>query len=211
MPTPRPLYAEDLEELCKLDIATIRRSLEARPKDSKTAVALLPDLQTIQWHHAREDFVGHELSGKTPQIRGAIVGSEKGKRVWCYWTRMWYNENPAEAKGNVFHILRLAIEDASWEGASDSQSGGAVDHSHEAAIEALLAMAQREAEAWNMEHVHMWAPSAAALAAAQKLDPNAKVTHRETDSIASLQWFPKHDGPVADKIDWIANEKYGWC
>ena len=69
--------------LCKIDVAAIRQGLESRPKDSKTAVALLPDLETIQWQHARENFVGQELHGEVPKIKGAIVGEEKGKRVWC--------------------------------------------------------------------------------------------------------------------------------
>jgi hypothetical protein len=200
LPRVRPVYAKDLEELCKIDVAAIRRSLESRSKDSKTTVALLPDLETIQWHHARENFVGQELRGEEPMVKGAIVGEEKGKRVWCYWTRMWYNQNRYEAKGNTFHILRLVIED-----------GGSGEDSYEAAIVALLDFAQREAEHWRMEHVEMWTPSSTTLAAAKKLDPSAKVTDRDMESIACLQWFPEHDGPVADKIEWVGNEKYGWC
>jgi hypothetical protein len=205
------LYAEDLEELCKIDVASVRRSLGSRPKGSNTAVALIPNIETIQWHHAREEFVGNELHGKKPEIKGAVVGTEQGKRIWCYWTRMWYNENPAEAKGNTLHILRLVIENDGWEGSSSSMNGGSENHSHEAAIAALMAMAQQEAQKWKMENVEMWAPSPAALAAAKKLDPAAELVHRDAESIACLQWYPEHDGPVADKIDWIANEKYGWC
>ncbi|KAF1943205.1 hypothetical protein EJ02DRAFT_400834 [Clathrospora elynae] len=208
LPTARPLYAEDLEELCDIDVASVRQSLEARPKGSKTAVALLADIETIRWHHAREDFVGTELQGTTPKVRGAIVGAEKGKRVWCYWTRMWYNQDPAEAKGNTLHVLRLVIECCSWDETSSKSKGA---HSHDAAIAALLAMAQREAQEWKMEHVEIWAPSPATLAAAQRLDPDTKVIDRDTESIASLQWFPEHDGPVANQIDWVGNEKYGWC
>ncbi|KAL1791975.1 hypothetical protein ACET3X_009726 [Alternaria dauci] len=211
LPTARPLYAEDLEELCQIDMASVRRSLQSRPKDSNTAVALIPNIETIRWHHAREEFVGNELHGKQPEIKGAVVGTETGKRVWCYWTRMWYNGNPAEAKGNTLHILRLVTEDGSWEGSSGSMNGEPANHGHEAAIAALLAMAQQEAQKWKMEHVEMWAPSPAALAAAKTLEPAAEVVHRDMESIACLQWYPEHDGPVADKIDWIANEKYGWC
>jgi hypothetical protein len=205
------LYTTDLEELCKIDVAAIRRSLASRPKDSKTAVALLPDLETIQWQHARENFVGQEIHGDIPKIKGAIVGTEEGKRVWCYFTRMFYNQNPNEAKGNTFHILRLVIEHGSGDESSDNQNGDSVAHRHEADIAALLAYAQGEAARWKMEHVEMWTPSSTALAAAQKLDPSAKVIDRDMESIACLQWFPEHDGPVADKIEWIGNEKYGWC
>jgi hypothetical protein len=190
----------------------MRRSLEMRPKGSKPAVALLPDLETAQWHFAREAFVGTEVHGQTPNVKGAMVGTEKGKRVWCYWSRMWYNNDPAEAKGNTMHILRLVVEDGSWEGtASNDTNGASVDHGHDAAIAALMSMAQREAEEWKMETVQIWSPSAATMAAAQKLEPSAKVVSRDAESIASLLWYPEHDGPVAEKIDWVGNEKYGWC
>lgn len=193
----------------------MRKSLVSRPKGSNTAVALIPDIETIQWHHAREDFVGKELHGKTPKVKGAIVGTEEGKRVWSYWTRMWYNQNPQEAKGNTLHILRIVIEDqghSSWEGSGTSHAdGNPTDHSHVAAITALLLMAQREAEEWRMEEVEAWNVSSATLAAARKLDSSAKVVERDMESIASLKWYPPHDGPVAESVDWIGNEKYGWC
>jgi len=179
----------------------VRHSLESRSKGSNAAVALLPDVETIQWHHAREDFVGTELHGTTPKVKGAIVGSEKGSRVWCYWTRMWYNNDPAASKGNTLHILRLVVED----GASEQSTG------HEAAITALMAAAQHEAEEWKMEHVEIWNPTSATVGAAQRLDASAKVVHRDAESIASLQWYPEHDGPMAEKINWVGNEKYGWC
>lgn len=197
-------------------MAAVKQILSSRPKGSNAAVAILPDIDTIRWHHAREEFVGMELHNKTPKVKGAIVGTDKGKRVWCYWTRMWYNSNPAEAKGNTLHILRLVVED---EGRTEEMNGhtnghtngDSINHSHDAAIAALLAMAQHEAEEWKMEHVEMWAPSHTALSAAQRLDPSAKRIDRDTESIASLRWHPEHEGPVADKIDWVENEKYGWC
>ncbi|EFQ90121.1 hypothetical protein PTT_13350 [Pyrenophora teres f. teres 0-1] len=210
LPVARPLYAEDLEELCSIDVASLRQSLKSRPKGSKTAVALIPNLETIQWHHAREEFVGNELHGKTPKIKGAIVGTEKGKRIWCYWTRMWYNPNPAETKGNTLHILRLVVEDNGGEGSSNNMANGS-GNGQESAIAALMAMAQREAQAWKMEHVEMWTPTPVALAAAKKLDPDVQVVYRDVESIACLQWFPEHDGCAADEIDWVGMEKYVWC
>ncbi|KAF2704471.1 hypothetical protein K504DRAFT_472246 [Pleomassaria siparia CBS 279.74] len=212
LPTVRPLYAGDLEALCKIDEALIRKSLESRTKDSNIAVALIPDIETIQWHHAREDFVGQELHGRVPEVKGAIVGSEEGKRVWCYWTRMWYNEDPTQAKGNTLHILRLVIEDegsSSWEG-SGLKASSATDHKHDAAIAALLALAQQEAVQWKMQDVEAWNPSASTLAAAKILDPSAKIIDRDVESIASLCWYPPHQGRVTETIDWVGNEKYGW-
>ena len=215
LPAARPLYAEDLAELCQIDEALVRKSLEARPKGSNTAVALVPDIETIRWHHAREDFVGNELHRKTPKVKGAMVGTEEGKRIWCFWTRMWYNQNPQDAKGNTLHVLRVVVEDegqSSWEGSGMQHSDGAsTDHKHDDAIAALLLMAQREAEEWKMEAVEAWNPSSATLAAAQKLDSTAQLISRDMESIASLKWYPAHEGSVADSIDWIGNEKYGWC
>jgi len=207
----RPLYAGDLPELCKLDEKLIRKSLESRPKGSNTAVALIPDIETIQWHHAREEFVGSELHGKKPTIKGAMVGAEEGKRVWCYWTRMWYNEDASQRKDNTLHILRLVVEDgaSSWESSTGRHTNGTPAH-HVAAIAALFQMAQQQAEEWRTEQVEIWNPSSATLAAAQTLDPTAQLVERDTESIACLKWYPKHDGPIAESIDWIGNEKYGW-
>ena len=224
LPTARPLYEDDLGELCKIDEAMLRKSLEARPVDSNTAVALVPDVDTIRWHHARENYVGKELHGKTPKVKGAIVGSEKGKRVWCYWTRMWYNNDPKESKGNTLHMLRLVIEDeglSSWEssgtnhisgsGKSHQQNGDGRSSYHKSAITSLLLMAQREAQEWSMAEVQAWNPTLVMVSAAQRLDPNTAVVNRDEESIASLKWHPLHKGPVAESIDWVGNEKYGWC
>ncbi|KAF2276030.1 uncharacterized protein EI97DRAFT_433442 [Westerdykella ornata] len=196
--TARPLCEEDLEELCKADERIIRKRLEERTRESNIAVALIPDIETIRWHHAREDFVGQELHGRTPKVKGAMVGTEEGKRVWCYWTRMWYNSDPTQAKGNTLHILRLVVEDGREEDAVD-------------AIAALMALAQREAQEWRMEEVEAWNPSPATVAAARILHPSAEVVDRDTESIASLRWYPPHTGNIAESIDWVANEKHGWC
>ncbi|KAF2735467.1 hypothetical protein EJ04DRAFT_194916 [Polyplosphaeria fusca] len=215
LPAAQPLYENDLEDLCSIDEDLVRKSFAKRPKGSNTAVALIPDIETIRWHHAREEMVGAEVHGKIPKVKGAIVGSEKGKRIWCYWTRMWYNSNPTESKDNTLHILRLVIEGeghSSWEGSGTSHAkGSSADQEHAAAIAALLLMAQREAEEWRMEVVEAWNPASATVAAAQMLDANAKVVFRDKESIASLKWYPPHDGDVAESIDWIGNEKYGWC
>jgi len=205
-PTARPLYAEDLEALCSLDVAAVRRRLETRAQGSKTAVALLPDIDTIRWHHAREEFVGRELHGRAPTVKGAMASTDDGRRVWCYWTRMWYNPDAGEAKGNTMHILRLVVEDA-----GHGQADGRVDEGEAAAIGALLALAQHEAEAWTMERVELWAPSATAMAAARRLDASAAEVQRDVESIASLRWYPAHEGRTADQVEWVGIEKYAWC
>lgn len=197
LPTVRPLYDADLDELCNLDEEHITKQLEARPKDSKIAVVLTPDVQTIRWHHARENFVGNELHGRTPEIKGAIVGTEKGKRVWCYWTRMWFNPDPSESKENTFYILRMVAEDEEQDNTD--------------AIAALLALGQQEAEKWKMEKVEVWNPSAATTAAARKLYNDVEIVERDTESIASLRWHGELERPVTEVVDWVHIEKYVWC
>jgi hypothetical protein len=182
---------------------------------SKTFVAVLPDIETIRWHHAREEFVAKELYGKPPTVKGAIVNSSTpGKRVWCYWTRMWYNEDPEFSDNNTLHVLRLVIEEKglfNWEKHSPEEAEEMKPYVP--AITALLALAQREAAQWKMAEVEVWNPTEATEAAARLLDPEAKLVQRDKESIASLKWYGEKikEGPVAEYVDWIGNEKFGWC
>ena len=56
----RALYAADLANLCDLDEKLLHRRL-TKWRGPNTAVALVCDYPTIQWHHAREEFVANEL------------------------------------------------------------------------------------------------------------------------------------------------------
>lgn len=189
----------------------LRERVAQRSLGGKAAVAIIPDVETFRWHHTREDFVGQELHGKTPVVKGAMVEDAAGKRTWCIWTRMWYNSNPEEAKGNVLHILRLVHEDASDgdEAAASEEGANAAQGSHAAAsVAALLVVAQAEAGKWGMGEVDIWNPTSCTLAAARMLDSSAQVVHREKESIASLRWY----GEKADEqVEWMSNEKYAWC
>jgi hypothetical protein len=179
---------------------------------NRASVAIIPDIATIRWHHAREQFVGNELHGKSPQIKGAIVGSVPGKRVWCYWTRMFYNPDPSSTKDNTLHILRLVLEE---HGVFNFEDGSAeVDMSeYVPAITALFMMARDEAVEGGMEDVLVWNPTDVTVAAVRAIDPEAKVVDRDVESIASLMWYGEkmREGPVNGWIDWLGNEKYGWC
>lgn len=198
------LKAEDIPELCKVDEELIRERM-LRDKSEKPAVAILPDNRTIEWHHAREDFVANEILGKKPTIKGAVAGPE-GERVWCYWTRVF-----SKAEPNVLHILRLVIENPEFEDfspANPEQTGSAKDSSTTKAIAAVLAAAQLQAAEWDMKEVQIWNPTSTTLAAAQILDSHAAVVHRDEESIASLLWYGQ--GSWEDVV-WVGNEKYGWC
>ena len=210
LPRARALKASELSKLCAIDETLIRRSLEqAAASSDNTFVALIPDVQTIRWHHAREEFVGKELHGKKPEIKGAIVGDTEGKRVWCYWTRLWYNEDATKREENSLHILRLVVEEKAiidWERREVSKEGR---QRYAPAIAALLEMAAEEADTWGIEGVEIWNPNTVTLEAAKILDPSATVVQRESESITSLRWFG--DEKELHNLAWLGNEKYGWC
>ena len=134
-----------------------------------------------------------EITGKHPDIKGAIVTTENGERVWAIWTRVFGNEKD----GHKFYILRLVIE-----GGNDSSEG---DEKNVTAAAAVLHAAQVEAAKWGMRSVEIWNPSDTIVAAAKKLLPSLTVVDRETESITSLMWHGN------EAVGWIANDKYGWC
>ncbi|KAI9665512.1 MAG: hypothetical protein M1831_001654 [Alyxoria varia] len=125
-----PVVASSLPGLVNTDCELVRRRLpqlhsrnvkyhtsgESRSSDRDlVTIALVPDLATIRWHHAREDFVAEELFGKDciPEVKGAIVeivegqstattrsegdrdfqepSSTRTRRVWAIWNRLWRN------------------------------------------------------------------------------------------------------------------------
>lgn len=188
-----------MHKLCAVDEASIRKQLASWHGEG-TAVAQVPDRSIIEWQHAREEFVAAEVLGRVPNIKGALTQLSDGRRVWCVWTRMFYNEDPTKRAGNTLHIMRLAIEEA------DTPSPVS-DAEMEMAIANLMSAAQAQADEWMCSEVELWNPSALSLAAARRLDASATLTERESESITSLAWYgAPEDGPV----HWFANEKFGW-
>lgn len=205
LPPVRLLQSEDLPELCDIDEEMTRARL-SRAKHTP-AVAIRPNYPIVQWHHAREEYIGREVFDRIPRIKGAVVG-EVGSRVWCYWTHVW--TNPQEDAPNTLHILRLVIEDEAFSDFAPATPEAAAEKKGTPlaqSIAALFAAAQSEAAAWGMREVLLWNPTSTALAAAQSLDGKAAVEHRQKESIASLRWYG--EGSWED-VDWICNEKYGW-
>ncbi|KAK6433449.1 hypothetical protein LTR95_010373 [Oleoguttula sp. CCFEE 5521] len=213
LPETTPLKAADLAPLCTAD-ETLLRSRLAKLSSPKTTVTLLPDSRTFDWHHAREDFIAKDLHSRVPEIKGAIVGTEPGKRAWCIWTKVW--TNPNEKAGDTLHILRLVVEDAAYDNfaaagseVSESQVNGSGGRENVVQqISALLVAAQNEAKDWNMQHVELWNPTALALEAANAVLPETKVVAREKESICSLRWYGEGSG---EDVDWVCSEKFGWC
>jgi hypothetical protein len=208
LPVARPLLAADLPALCLADEKLIRKSMkQGIASIDGSFLVLIPDIQTIRWHHAREEFVGLELHGRTPEIKGAIVDDGVGRRVWCYWTRMWYNEDPRRCDENTLHILRLVVEAkgiVDWE---LSHFDGEERRRLAPSIAALLALAQQEAAKWNLEGVEVWNPNSITIQAARLLHSSLDIYHRDSESIPSLRW----NKSASHHMVWLGNEKYGWC
>lgn len=202
------LASEDLGELCKIDEASLRATM-AKPTSASVdvRVALVPDIATMRWHHAREEYLGETLHKRFPYHKGALAKTPDGRRVWCTWTRTF----GATQDENVLNILRLVIE------AEDGVGGPSIKpivesdrDAMENAIAAILEQAQLEAFNWGMKRVELWNPSPSTISAAKKIDPAINVVDRIDESITSLRWHGK-PLPAGTKIEWIANEKFGWC
>ena len=205
-----PLQAEDLAELCKADELALKAQLKSSIADpSRVCLALVPDANTIRWHHAREEFLAQELLKRSPDIKGAIAQRSAGERVWGIWTRTFGSEE------NTLNILRLVIEDEDVS-CETSDEFAAVDAYSEASKRHILAAASvirsacYEAAEWGMDNVQFWNPTPITIQAARKIKPSAKIIDRTDDSIASLRWHgPKPDSRC--KLRWVRNQKYGWC
>ncbi|KAI4205671.1 MAG: hypothetical protein LQ350_000168 [Teloschistes chrysophthalmus] len=191
---------------------TIRKqALIAHSDDPCIRVALVPDAKSMQWHHAREEFLAQELLGRLPLAKGALTTTSDEKRAWCIWTRTF----GAGEDENILHILRLVVEgeNSCNRQAINVPSKGSRHGSHQPmviAIASILRAAQLEASNWGMASVQFWNPSPLSVLAAEYLDPLAKITCREDESLTSLRWH-KESPSDPTRIDWISNEKYGWC
>ena len=206
----RPLRADDLEKLCSLDEKLLRASMARDLHCEKTRVALIPDLKTIQWHHAREEFAGREMLGREPDIKGAYVDCGDSSQVWCVWTRTF---GSTEA-GNTLNVLRFFIEAEEdivrdETGTMDLTSLKSTNDAKLHGAAAVLHAAQIEAARWNMKDVQIWNPSPLLVLAARHIQPSTELVHRDDESIASLKWHGETADPT--KVEWISNEKYGWC
>lgn len=189
-----PLTYPDLPALCAKDEEYLRKMLKTSTEDGKTQVALIPNYECMQWHHMREDFVTGKIFGKSPTIKGAISG-EPGSRVWAIWTRAFYGPQGATS-GNTLYILRLVFED---ESDTDENARKLKD---------ILALAQAEAAEWQLNEVDVWNPSETLKALVARTGLTSRFVVRDVDSIASLMWYGEDS---VESINWVANEKFGWC
>ncbi|KJZ79169.1 hypothetical protein HIM_01320 [Hirsutella minnesotensis 3608] len=200
-PAARPILDADVEALARRDEELLRTRLCAPAHDpAKTRVAVVPDLDTLQWHFAREALMSTHLFSETPTVRGAVytpADAPRGARVWAYWVRNQAGGTHDTSK-NVVEFLRLVVED---EAVSDAVLGDA--------IAAIASLAQAEARQWRCTTMKLWNPGERVERLVASMSHlNAQLVVRESDSITSLRWLGSEH--VAG-IDWVANEKFEWC
>lgn len=205
----QPLYTADLAEMCALDEKMLREEIGRPTKSERNIrVALIPDVKTMVWHHAREEFAAKEMLATVPDIKGAYIKTSAGDQMWCIWTRTFGSDEA----GNTLHILRFMIEGERLARFSETEPI-VLEPSDQAKVQggaALLQAAQLEASKWDMRNVEVWNPSPLIVLAAREVKPAVQVIHRDESSIASLRWHGA-DPEERSKVDWVANEKYGWC
>ncbi|KAK3294376.1 uncharacterized protein B0H64DRAFT_185631 [Chaetomium fimeti] len=190
----KALGYHELAELCAVDEKLLRADL-ARRGGGKPHVAILPELDALLWHLMREDYMTKSIFGKTPTVRGAVAG-EPGKRVWAVWMRGYYG-GLKKLEGNVLHVLRVVVEDPNQP-----------DDEMVAGFRSIVQIAQHEAAAWKTQDIHIWNPGPKLKGLVEKCGIESEFVNRDSESIASLMWYGEE--PTAE-VDWVANEKYGWC
>ncbi|OJD18687.1 hypothetical protein AJ78_01302 [Emergomyces pasteurianus Ep9510] len=203
--TATQLFAKDLAKLCKQDEALALKSMAAPcPSSEKTRFMIVPDHDHMLWHHSKEEFATEVLFKTKPQVKGAIAG-EPGSRVWAIWTHRFYEPPRDSASSNTLYILRLVVENQS---VLDRLS--AEYHEQVAGLRAVILAAQAEAAEWGLQHVNLWGPSAQVQELIKRIGIEYQEEDRGEEGICSLRWYGNGSGKK-DSVEWIGNEKYGWC
>lgn len=201
---PTPILAEDLGRLCEEDEAMIRRALDNGSSNGKIYMMLVPDHDHMLWHHKKEEFVCDKLFGKQPAIKGAIVG-QPGNRMWAIWTHRFYGHPESDSSENTLYILRLVIENQGTATSDAERSDSQIEQ-----MRTILQTAQAEAAEWNLHRVMIWGPTPLVLTLVEETRIQHRRIEREHEGIASLLWYGEGSGKE-DSLEWLGNEKYGWC
>ncbi|KAL4923971.1 uncharacterized protein BDV17DRAFT_224361 [Aspergillus undulatus] len=196
LPDVRVLGPDDVQSfMCNTSVLEKEREAltEASLRAPGAKVAVVPDFDHYLWHWAREEFYAQRLHSDRdpPMVKGA---GDVDAKVYCAWNRN-FGSTPQE---NTLYILRWVYDEPT----SSEETEKTIK-----AMAAIIRRAQLEAHEWNMAKVAFWNPTPLLEKAVALLDPNAKIVHRETDSIASLRWCGNPD----EKVEWLLNEKYAWC
>ncbi|PHH70944.1 hypothetical protein CDD80_5629 [Ophiocordyceps camponoti-rufipedis] len=189
-----PIHDADLPSLTATDELRLKHHLARLPPSPSIRAALIPDLATLQWHFARQDFLaGYQFHVPPRAIRGALLAG--ASPVWAVWKPHLSEE---ENGINTLEFLRLSYED------------DIADQALSTALQAIVEQASHEAQTWRCKRLLLWNPDARVrniLSSMTHLQPT--LMERTTESIASLLWLA--EGGTDAAVEWIANEKFGWC
>ncbi|KAH0491142.1 hypothetical protein TgHK011_002584 [Trichoderma gracile] len=191
---------EHVAELAERDEELLRKEI-AKPNavdPSKARVAVIPDLDALQWHFYREAFICNAAFGRKPSVHGAMYTSPStGSRVWAWFERNHYG-GPEKPEKNLLSFLRFVIQD---ENISDQELSEAVV--------GIFRAAEREAKDWKCSKVEIWNPNPRVRKAAEAAaEFQTTFVVREDKNLASLNWFGEGS---AEDLDWVANERFEWC
>jgi GNAT superfamily N-acetyltransferase len=185
--------AERDEELIRKEMALPNSSNASQPR-----VAVLPDIDTLQWHFYRQAFICNTAYGRKPTVHGALYTSPStGSRVWGLFERNHYG-GPNKPEKNVLSFLRFVVEDSDI-----------TDEELSEAVVGIFRAAEKEAKDWECSKVEIWNP----LGRVRKIVENAAEFEsifivRDAKNLASLNWFGEG---AAEDLDWVVNERFEWC
>ena len=202
-----PLEKEDVPQLCEEDKALRLAALAKGEPGGPTRVMTVPDAEHMMWHFAKAEYPSEKIFGCLPSIKGAMAG-ERGSRVWVTWKHTWHRhpsvpidkEAPVE---NVLYILRLVIENR-------NPKLEQLDQLAEN-LRCVLHAAQVEAGRWQLECVRLWNPTPLVQDLVGRIGIENTLIERQTDEIASLNWWQQIEAEEKDNVEWVACEKYVWC
>jgi GNAT superfamily N-acetyltransferase len=187
------LNAQDLQtRVCPEAIASLEAKirLQSEQRPGVPQIAIRPNYEHMQWHHAREEFQARALFDKEPYIKGV---EDTATGCALIWSRTWGESS----QKNKIHVLHTMVP----LGADGDVVGS---------IAALLLRAQLEAKTWDMGGgVEIWSPEPTVIEAAQSLagKENVQIKIRDKESVCSLRYIASQD----EEVDWVANERYAWC
>ncbi|CAE7185872.1 hypothetical protein P3342_008449 [Pyrenophora teres f. teres] len=209
----KPVIEEDLEGLCRRDEVLVRSRMAVPTKETKTRFTVIPDLDHMSWHMAKDTFACNHLFGKLPTTKGAIAGPP-GNQMWVYWEHRYYSRHDVEPKNNALYILRLVLEvdETATRLPSDASKRPAADVYEEqvASLKAIVQAAQAEASEWKLDVVKLWDPSPLVSELLARTGIKHTVVERQEGSIASLLWYGADGSITKDAPLWVNNEHYAW-
>lgn len=98
------------------------------------------------------------------------------------------------------------VENRATTSASDAEEGD----SQVEQMRAILQTARAEAAEWKLHRVMLWDPTSLVLELVRRTGIQHRRIEREHEGIASLLWYGEGNGKE-DTLEWLGNEKYGWC